>query len=226
MPDITVVTGSPFAGKGRYVRDQIERREEDDGALGLVNVDYTSIYSALTPGAQSAFRDEAVSDTGAPRLAAYTYQVLVGQVAERELAGYIVTNSPAQALALAERLEAEVLVVDAGVEEVADRAEDHMRSLSRRVARASRVRSVGRCRRAVLSYLNEEPQLVGKAREVRRSGSGWTVGGVKRPFDRELWERGLTPAGRDTLQTLIDEGNATPSPSDLMTRLLTDRGRR
>ena len=226
MPDITVVTGSPFAGKGRYVRDQIERREETDGALGLVNVDYTRIYAALVPGVQSSFRDEAVSDTGAPRLAAYTYQVLVGQLAERELRGYVTTNSPAQAVELAGRLEAEVLVVDAGVEEVADRAEDHMRSLSRSVARASRVRSVGRCRRAVLDYLRDDEQLVGKARVVRRSGAGYTVGGVKRPFDRALWERGLTPGGRATLDELVAEGVAEPTPADVMARLLRDRGRR
>ena len=226
MPEIIVAVGSPFAGKSRFVASEIERREEVDGALGLVAVDFTSLYSALTPGAQSAFRDEAVSNTGAPRLAGYVYQVVVGQVAERELAGYVLTNSPSQALALADRLQAEVLALEVGVEEIADRTETHMRQLSRSVARASRVRSVGRCRRAALSYLREEEQLVGKARTVTRSGSGWTVGGVKKPFDRELWERGLTPAGRSTLQVLIDEGNATPSPSDLMARLLTDRGRR
>ena len=226
MPEIIVVTGSPFSGKGRFVRDAIERREESDGALGLVSVDYTAIYSALVPGVQSSFRDQAVSDSGAPRLAGYVAQVAIGQLAERELRGYVTTNSPAQALVLADRLEAEVLVVESSVEEIADRTEDHMRSLSRSVSRASRVRSVGRCRRAVLSYLNEEPQLVGKARTVTRSGSGWTVGGAKKPFDRALWERGLTPGGRATLDELVAEGVAEPSPADVMARLLRDRGRR
>ena len=225
MP-LQIVTGSAFSGKGRFVISEIERREEADGALGLVMVDYTRLYTALVPGVQSSFRDEAVSDTGAPRLVGYLAQGAIAQVAERELSGYVTTNSPRQALELAGRLEAEILVVESSVEEIADRAEDHLRQLSRSVARASRVRSVGRCRRAVLDYLRDDEQLVGKARVVRRSGAGYTVGGVKRPFDRALWERGLTPGGRATLDELVAEGVAEPTPADVMARLLRDRGRR
>ena len=58
MP-IVVVTGAPFSGKGQFVRDEIERREQD-GELGLISIDYTALYSSVVPGEQSSFRDDAV----------------------------------------------------------------------------------------------------------------------------------------------------------------------
>ena len=91
MP-ITVVTGPPFAGKGRFVRDEIERREQD-GELGLISVDFTALYGAVVPGVQSSFRDPAVSDSGSPRLVSYLYEVAVTEAAARELSGYVTTNS-------------------------------------------------------------------------------------------------------------------------------------
>lgn len=60
---LEVVTGAPFSGKAPYVEAEIERREAA-GELGLIALDWTRLYLSLFPGAQSALRDEAVSDTG------------------------------------------------------------------------------------------------------------------------------------------------------------------
>ena len=88
MPNVAIVTGPPFSGKGQYVRSEVARREAD-GELGLVVIDFTALYAGLVPGRQSALRDEAVSDSGAPRFAAYLYETAAAQMAERELRGYI-----------------------------------------------------------------------------------------------------------------------------------------
>ena len=51
---LEVVTGPPFAGKGWWIADQIERREAA-GEVGLVALNYTAMYMALAPGDESAF---------------------------------------------------------------------------------------------------------------------------------------------------------------------------
>ena len=222
---ITVVTGPPFAGKGRFVRDEIERRETEGGELGLVDIDYTALFAALAPGAQSSFRDDAVSDSGAPRLVGYLYEVAVTQAAARELSGYVTTNSPQRAVRLAERVGGLILEVTATIEEVADRAEAHMTTLRRRVPRARRDRAVGGCRGAAVTYLREAPALVGRAREVTRRGSGWEVGATRQAFDRAAFERGLTARGRAARDELIAEGRTDWTPADILARLLRDRNR-
>ena len=122
MP-ITVVTGPPFSGKGQFIRDEIERRETG-GELGLISVDFTAIYSAITPGDQSSFRDEAVSDTGAPRLAGYLFAVLLTALLDRELSGYVSTPSPARALEIADKAGAPILDIAASVDQ--NRHPDHV----------------------------------------------------------------------------------------------------
>ena len=215
---IEVVVGPPFSGKGRFVREAIERREAA-GELGLIALDWTALYLALFPGAQSAFRDDAVADTGAPRLAGYTFEVIVAAIAARELAGYVLTQSPRRAVELAERVNGVVLEVEADVGDVADRADSHMRRLRRTVARAALDATLPRCRRAAVTYQRESSVLVGRARTVR----GGRPGPVKQPFDRELWARGLTPRAREGLQELVERGDPTPSPADLQAWLLRDR---
>ena len=224
MP-IQVVTGPPFSGKGQFVRDEIARREAD-GELGLVALDWTALYTALVPGAESALRDDAVADTGAPRLAGYAFEVIAAAMAARQLRGYVVTQSPRRALELADRFTVDyVLNVPADVGDIAERAQRHVFNLRRTVARAAQVDAIGRCRKAALAYLAESPQLVGRAREVHRSGQSWRTGEVTRPFDRALWERGLTPKGRQALAEMVGEGVVDPTPSEVLSRLLREKRR-
>ena len=68
--------------------------------------DWTRLYLALVWGAQSQYRDEAVSDTGAPRAAGAVFDFVVGAIAARELSGYILNQSPRRAVDLGERLAA------------------------------------------------------------------------------------------------------------------------
>ena len=215
---IEVVTGAPFSGKGQFVRDEIARREAD-GELGLVNLDYTALYAALVPGVESSLRDGPVSDSGAPRLVAFAYEVLLSAVGDRELSGYVTTNSPRKAVDVGDLLRAPVLNVEAKEVEIAARTYDHLRRIERTVARGASG-SIGRCQRAILGYMNEAPRLVGRAQEVRRVNGAWTRGGIKPPFDRALWERGLTPQGRAVLDDLVSEGTPEPTPTDVMRRLL------
>ena len=219
---LTVVTGPPFAGKGQFVRDEIARRESD-GELGLVSVDYTAIFGALVPGRQSAFRDERVSDTGGPRMASYVYAAAIREAGERELDGYVTTNSPRRAVEIADRIGAAGIVdVAVGVEQVAQRAEAHMTNLARTVARASRSTSVRRCREAGVSYFRERPALVGRARVATRRPRGWQVSGNVQAFDEAAFLRGLTPRGRVVRDELIEAGRPA-TPADILAALLADR---
>ena len=221
MP-IVVITGPPFSGKGQFTRDEIARRETD-GELGLISVDFTAIYSAITPGEQSSFRDEAVADTGAPRLAGYLFAILVTAMLERELSGYVATPSPRRALEIADKVNAPIIDVSASVDQIAVRINTHMRDLSRTIPRATRARTVGRCRRAGAAYLRDQHLLVGKARTATKRGDRWKVGAVKQPFNREAFERGLTPRGRAVRDELIAAGNPDPAPADILSELITDR---
>ena len=216
---VEVVTGSAFAGKRRFVLAEIERRERA-GELGLVALDWTALYLALFPGEQSQFRDEAIGDTGAPRLTGYTFEVVAAAILTREIAGFVTTNSPERALALADRFGGPLLEIDVDVGDVAHRAEQHMRTLRRTVARAARAALWPKCRRAAVSYFRESHRLTGRARTVRTSGGGYKVGEVKRPFDRALWEKGLTPRAREAVAELKSLGNPEPDPSAVMAFLL------
>ena len=220
---VEVVVGAPFSGKARFARQEIERREAA-GELGLIALDWTALYLALFPGEQSKLRDEAVSDTGAPRAAGAAFDFMVGAILARELAGYVLTQSPRRAVELADRLNAPIVEVVADPAEVADRAEDHMRSLRRTVTRAAVGAMRSQCRRQGVAYFREAPQLVGRARVVRRSGSGYVKGETKRPFDRAAWRRGLTPAAREAEDELIAAGTADPTPAEVLSYLLKNRG--
>ena len=218
MP-IVVVTGPPFAGKGQFVRDEIARREMD-GELGLISVDFTAIYSAITPGDQSSFRDEAVSDTGAPRFAGYLFAVALTALLDRELSGYVSTPSPARALEIADKAGAPILDIAASVDQIATRITVHMRALQKTVPRATRARTVGRCRKAAVAYLRNEHVLVGRARTVTREGNRYRIGERKQPFDRAAFERGLTARGRAVRDDLIAAGHPDPTPADILSGLV------
>ena len=179
MP-IIVVTGPPCSGKSAYARAEIARRETG-GELGLVELDFTGLYGAVIPGTQSAFRDAAVADTGAPRFAAFLYAIALTQILDRELSGYITTPSPRRAVEISDRADAPILDMAASVEDVVTRIKSHMRDLQARVPRATRERTIGRCRRAALAYLRDDHLLVGRARSVTRRGDRWTVGGLRQP---------------------------------------------
>ena len=176
MP-LEVVTGPAFSGKARYVRNEIGQREAA-GRYGQLLIDYTAIYAALAPGEQSQLRDQAVSDSGAPRLAAFMYDTALAAAVVRELDGFITTNSPRRAVAIAERVGAELVYeLRVGVDDLADRTEDHLSSLRRRVPRADRATMRRRCRGAVVTYFNEAGSLRDRAvRPVHQSGRGYRVG--------------------------------------------------
>ena len=220
---ITVVVGSPFSGKSAYTRSEIERRETD-GERGLVSLDFTGLYTAIVPGAQSSYRDAEVSDSGAPRLASYLYAIALTAILDRELSGFVTTPNPRRALEISDKANgATILDMDASIEDVASRIRAHMGSLARRVSRATAGRTAGRCRGAALGYLSSEHVLVGRARTVRRDGDKWKVGGTKKPFNQATFERGLTPAGRRVRDELRAGGNLNPRPADILARLVSDR---
>ena len=179
MP-IIVVTGPPFSGKSAFTRAEIARRERD-GERGLVALDYTGLYSAIVPGDQSAFRDDEVADSGAPRFAAYLFAIALTQLLDRELSGYVALPSPRRALEIADRADAPILDIAASVDQITTRIKSHMHALEKTVPRATRARTGGRCRRAALAYLRDEHLLVGRARTVTRRGDRWTVGAGKQP---------------------------------------------
>ena len=224
MPQVEVVTGAPFSGKSLYIGDEIERREEA-GELGLVALDYSGLYAAAVPGVQSSLRDQAVSDSGASRFIGGLFSTAVAQVAVRELSGYIATNSPRRAVELADRFDARLVTVDVGVEELAKRIDGHMRGITRKVRRASRAGIVGRCRDAAGRFLSESDALVGRARNVRKVGKRWRDAGPVKPFDRELFERGLTADGREVVAQLLADGRDDYKPKDVLNRLLLASGR-
>ena len=219
---VIVVTGSPFSGKGAYVRDEIARREHD-GELGLISIDYTALYGAIVPGVQSSFRDDEVADTGAPRWVGYLFAVAVVQAFDRELRGYVSTPNPTRAIEIADKAGAPIVAIDATVDEIASRVKTHIRDLSRTVTRATRDRTVGRCRKAATVYLQGEHKLVGRARVATKRGKRWTVGPRKYAFDPAAFERGLTPAGRLARADLVGEGVVDPTPTDILNRLLSER---
>lgn len=219
MP-IAVIVGPPFSGKSAFARAEIERREQD-GEYGLILLDYTGIYSAVTPGVQSSFRDAEVADSGAMRFAGYLFAVALAQLLDRELSGYVATPSPARALEISDKAGgAPILDMAASVDQIATRITGHMRDLARAVPRATRERSVGRCRKAATSYLRNEHVLVGRARTVTRDGNKWRVGPRKAAFDRAAFLRGLTPDGRRVRAELIAAGLTDPTPADILSGLV------
>ena len=223
---VEIVTGPAFAGKAEFVRGEIERREQA-GELGLVLVDYTALYAALVPGEQSALRDASVSDTGAPRAVGSVYDFAAGAILARQLSGYVTTQSPRRAIALADRLGASTIwdvTADAG--SLAARVRAHVSALSGRVARAGDG-AEGSCGRQVSTYLNERHLLAGRAREVEQVRRGsYRKGGQVQAYDEGAFVRGLTPSGRQARDELVEAGDAHPSPADVFRKTLSNLGRR
>ena len=219
-----LVVGMPFSGKLRFVETEVARREKEDGQLGIAIADWTRIYTAIVPGIQSSLRDDQLSATGAARLAGTIYERLVTEIATRELPGYVLSQSPRRAIAMADRINAtEIVEVQATEDEIADRVADHLDALRAKVKRAAKEESQGRCLQALIAYHREKSGLVGRARGVKLKRREWVPTGPVLPFDRGLWIRGLTTAGRGALRALIDEGNPEPSPADVMKWLVKRR---
>ena len=191
--------------------------------MGLIAIDFTPLYTSLVPGVQSSYRDESVSETGAPRWVGYLFAVAVTQVLDRELSGYVLTPNPTRALEISDKANAPIVDVSASVDEIAVRIKTHVRDLSRAVPRATRDRTAHRCRKAATAYLRAEHLLVGRARVATRRGKRWTVGKKKQAFDPAAFERGLTPAGRLARAALVGEGIVDPSPTDILNRLISER---
>lgn len=142
---VEVVASPPFGGKGRYARAEVARREAA-GELGLIVLDWSLLYRALFPGEQSALRDDATADTGAPRAAGAAFDFMVGAIVARELSGFVLSQSPRRAVEIAERLNAPIVEVEADVGDVATRAESHMRTIGRTVTRAAAGALRSQCR--------------------------------------------------------------------------------
>ena len=126
--------------------------------------------------------------------------------------------------ALAERFGGRLVNIDIDVEELAERIDGHLSALTRKVRRASREGVGRRCRDAAGRYLSEADVLVGKARNVKRVGKQWRDTGPVKPFDRDNFRRGLTPAGRrgcraNGVRRRPDVGN----PIDVHNRILLAR---
>ena len=168
-----------------------------------------------------------MKDTGASRLVGAAFEWAAGAVAARELAGYVTTQSPRRALQLRQRFggESQVFNVEASIEDLADRTVAHERSLARRIPRAGDEASdIDRqCREQGRAYLREREALTDEAIEVKPRGGRFVRTGPVREFDRGLWLRGLTPAGRDAVDELVSLGNPEPSPSDVFDFMVRNR---
>ncbi len=159
---ITVVVGAPFAGKRLWVDREIERREAA-GEVGTVALDYTSLYSALIPGLDSVLRDQRITDTGAARFAGWMLAAAVREANERELDGYVLTDSPRRAVALAAAAGNAPLVEVVVSEETAHRrSREHVelvRELAPRAGAEDSKAAVAKCRQMVDQYFRERDVL-------------------------------------------------------------------
>ena len=159
MP-LEIVVGAPFSGKDRWIAAEIERREAA-GELGLISLNYSSMFTAIAPGAESVYRDAAVSDSGAPRLAGYLLAAAISEAATRELDGFVAIDSPRRAIAALEKTAGRRLFEVTVKEETAHRrAADHLKQLRAIAPRsASDGTAVARCRQVVRAYFNERHVL-------------------------------------------------------------------
>ena len=247
MPEVQVVTGAPFSGKGQFVRDEIARRERE-GELGLVALDWTALYTALVPGVQSSFRDEAVSDTGAPRMVAYVFEIIAAAIAA---GSFTVTSSHSRHVrrsswrtgSLTARLTTclmsswttwrtsrtgppgRLLLDEVGPRGAAGAggAGRGAGGLPARGAGGLPARGAGGLPARGAGLLQRSSGAGGPGSRSPALRPRVEGGEVKRPFDRELWERGLTPRGREARNELIERGNPEPTPAQVMAWLLRDR---
>lgn len=162
MP-LEIVTGAPFSGKDRWIAAEIERREAD-GELALLALNFSALYSAIAPGAASVYRDEAVSDTGVPRLAGYLLAAAIAEAGRRELHGYIAVDSPRRAVQAVQQLGIQRGVIEVVVPEATalQRAATHVemvRSLAPRAGAEDSKAAAARCRKMVAAYYRERDVL-------------------------------------------------------------------
>ena len=192
---LEVVTGAPFAGTGRWVEAQIAKREAG-GERGLVRIGYTELYSAIVPGVESSYRDAEVSDSGSPRMAAWLYAAAIRQAAERELSGYIQTDSPRRATQILQEIGGERSIIEVSVSKAQAfaRSEQHLDGLAElapRVSASDRAAADAKCRQGIEAFFNERGALEGY--DVR------TVRAPDRPSDRQItyaWEVAIRAAKR------------------------------
>ena len=222
---VEIVSGPAFSGKSEFAQQEVARREQEGGELGLVVVAYSEIFRAIVPGEQSQLRDEDLAASGASRFAGAVYDAAVGLVLARELSGYLISQSPRRAVSLSDRFGAAVIWdVTAPPDALAVRVAAHVSALQGRIARAGDAE--GACRRQVLTYYNERPALVGRAREVTQPRRGrFRKGAPVRQFDEALFVRGLTPAGRQARDQLIDAGDSAPTPAAVFRQVMKNLGR-
>ena len=227
---LEVVAGPAFAGKGRYVRGEVDRREAA-GEVGLLVVDYTALYLALAPGEQSALRDERVTESGAARLVGALQLSAIRLAVDRQLSGYVTANSPGRAAMLADMVGApEIVEVQASVDDLARRTDAHVAGLSRSVGRAKRDTLSANCGQTIGGYLTAAHALRGRTvRPVtQRRGGRYQAGEPQTGsgYDRDRFLAGLTPAARQARERLIAAGNADPSPAEIFRATLAAAGRR
>ena len=166
---ITVVVGAPFAGKRLWVDREIEAAESD-GTVGTLALDFTSIYSAVVPGLASVYRDQRVSDSGAARFAGWALAAMVREANARELDGYVLTDSPRRAVALAGAAGGAPLVeVVVSQETALKRSREHValvRDLAPRAGAEDGKAAVAKCRQMVDQYFRERDQLPADTQRV------------------------------------------------------------
>ena len=211
MP-LEIVVGPPFSGKGWWIADQIERREAD-GEVGLLSLNYTSVFMAISPGDESAYRDEEVTNSGVTRLASYLFSVAAGEAGTREMAGYLAVDSPRRAVDLLERIGGNELIEVRVTEETAIRhAERHVEQLRQIAPRAGAADAIQRCRRIVAQYFRERPVL--------STVTVQEVDPVDRPSDQAIsyaWRAALAAAKRG-------DGDAKAKWINAARRMLATRG--
>ena len=155
---LTVVVGAPFAGKRLWTDQEIERREAD-GEIGLLALDFTSVYSAMVPGLASVYRDSRITDSGAARFAGYVLATAVREAAARELSGYVLTDSPRRAVALAQTVGGASMVEVVVSQETALRRSAQHVELVRELAPRAGDETAERCKQVVEQYYREQDVL-------------------------------------------------------------------
>ena len=220
---LDIILGPPFSGKSQFARDQIAEREVA-GELGVVAIDYSALFRAMVPGTLDQYRDDEVSETGAPSFVSYLMEVAIRRAIESQLSGYVLVNSPARAARVAERVGVAPLEMDISIDGLADRIDTHLVRLKRDVPRARNEGAKKRCTQAGIAYLREKYRHRLRTRKVTRTTGGkWRVSGPSAAPNEAAFMRGLTPAGRTAREALIAAGDADPNPAAIFKRLLDER---
>ena len=115
---------------------------------------------------------------------------------DRELSGYVQTDSPKRAIAILQQLGGERSVIEVAVSKSAAfaRSEEHLDGLAElapRVSAGDRATADAKCRKGIETFFNERPVLEGY--DVR------TVRAPERPSDRQIsfaWEVAIRAARR------------------------------